>query len=651
MSFKDVLKNNPFTVVIILLATLVSGITFVFSKLVAVVELAVIICVVVATLKYLSHISERKKDMLRSFEAAFLANGDITSCVTSFPFAYLIAGKNGNIEWFNSEFVKITEISDNKYTDNLISLIPQSERVFSDNDFSPFELRIGACQFTIFSSAFEDKFVFYFINDTDMKLIRDEYYLTRPSVLLINVDSLEQTEDVMDHADYYSVVSDIEREITKWLVDNKAVFRKYADGKFVAVTESQHLDLMIKNKFKILDRIRLYRYGEREVDITLSVGVGRERSFSESENSARQALDLARGRGGDQAVVKNGESYDFFGGTTNRKEKRGKIKSRTVSVALDEYIENSSAVFIMGHSYSDFDAVGAAVGISAIARAHGKTAYIIVNKKTTFAMPLINRFAAANEKKFFISPESASELIDDDSLLVITDTMRSNLVEAPQLLERIKNVILIDHHRMPVDHIDSAVLEFHEPYASSACEMVTELVQYSPSKTKLTAIEAEALLSGIILDTKNYTVRVGVRTFEAAAYLKDCRADTVAVKKLFSATAEENIGIKNLLSNAEFIKNYAVCYSVEDEEVSRLVSSKAADELLNIEGVDASFVVTSINGTVNISARSLGRVNVQLIMEHFGGGGHQSMAACQLNDTTVEQAFIALKEYLEAQDV
>ena len=443
---------------------------------------------------------------------------------------------------------------------------------------------------------------------------------------------------------------DIEREITKWLVDNKAVFRKFADGKFIAVTESQNLDRMIKNKFKIIDRIRLYRYGDREVDITLSVGAGREKRFADSEISARQALDLARGRGGDQAVVKKGEVYEFFGGTTNRKEKRGKIKSRIVSAALDEYIENCSSVFVMGHAYSDFDAIGAAVGVAAIARSHGKTAYIIVNRKTTFALPLITRFERAGEKLYFISPERAIELFSEDSVLVITDTLRSQLVEAPKILEKAKRVILIDHHRKTVDHITSSVLEFHEPYASSACEMVTELVQYSPSKVKLTSLEAESLLAGIILDTKNYTMRVGVRTFEAAAYLKDCKADTVAVKKLFSASAQENISVKNLIADAHFVKNFAICISDNSDEVTRLVASKAADELLNIEGVDASFVITAQDDKINISSRSLGRINVQLIMEHFGGGGHQSMAACQLSDVSLCQAGDMLIEYLEKEE-
>ncbi len=648
MSFKDVLKNNPFTVLIILLATLISGITFVFSKFVAIIELLIIIVVVIASLKHLTHISARKKDMLRSPEKTLLENGEISSGITSFPFAYLIANRKGDIEWFNSEFEKITEIAEEKYTNDLFSLIPAAQKVFSEGDFRQFELNLETTQFTVFPSVLGDNYVFYFVNDTELKIIREEYNITRPSVLLLNLDSLEQTEDVMDHADYYSVVSDIEREITKWLVDNKAIFRKYADGKFIAITESLNLDRMIKNKFKIIDKVRMYRYGDSEVDITLSVGVGREKSFSDSENSARQALDLARGRGGDQAVVKNGDSYEFFGGTTSRKEKRGKIKSRTVAAALEEFVENCSSVFIMGHTYSDFDAIGAAVGLSAIVKSCSKPAYIIVNQSTTFAKPLIKRIAAA-QKTFFISPESAAEIIQDDSLVIVTDTMRSHLVEAPKLLDGNRKIILIDHHRKTVDHIDS-LLEFHEPYASSACEMVTELIQYSPSKPKLTSFEAEALLAGIILDTKNFSMRVGVRTFEAAAYLKDCKADTVAVRKLFAGTAEENILIKNLMANAKFVKNFAICMAEPKENISRLAASKAADELLNIEGIDASFVITAQNDTVNISSRSLGYVNVQLIMEHFGGGGHQSMAACQIKDSDIYSVSEMLVDYLESQE-
>ena len=650
MNFKDIIKNNPFTVAIILLATLISGVTFIFSHILAIAELLIVIIFSVFALKWIRNESARKKEMLRSFESFLKENGDVSDSVTSFPFPFLLTDNDGSIQWFNSRFHELLDGESLKDGDFIESFIPDCKKIIEKNDFTVFDIKAGAKQYTVHPARIDENVIsIYFVEDTALKEIREEYYVSRPVVLIVNIDSLEQTEDVLAHADYYSVVSDIEKEITKWLFDSHCVFRKFADGKFLALTEDRYFDQIIKNKFSVLDKVRLYRFGDSEMDITLSIGVGKEDNFASCEASARQALDLARGRGGDQAVVKIGDKYDFFGGTTGRKEKRGKIKSRIVSVALNEYIEKSSTVFVMGHSYSDFDAIGAAVGICSIAKACSKRAYIVVNKKTTLAMPLINRLENDTAKISFISPEKAEELFSDNALLVVTDTMRSHLVEAPSLLAKAKSIVLVDHHRKTVDHIDSAVLEFHEPYASSACEMVTELIQYSPSKAKLTAFEAEALLAGIILDTKNYTLRVGVRTFEAAAYLKDCKADTVEVKQLFAGSVDENINVSRLVSNAEFFDRYAIAVSDDSVNVTRLVSSKAADELLNIAGVDASFVLYINNDNVCISARSLGKINVQLIMEKFGGGGHQSMAACQLSDITVEDAVdklkVVIKEY------
>ncbi len=645
MNFRDILKNNPFTVAIILLATLISGVTFVFSKPLAIVELVIVISFSVLAIKWIRNESARKKEMLRSFENHFRESGEMSDSVTSFPFPFLLVDNTGAVEWFNARFHELLEGTEVKNGDLISHFFPDCRKIIEANDFSVFEIAIANKEYTVYPARIDENLIsLYFTEDTALKKIRTEYSISRPVVLLINIDSLEQTEDVLAHADYYSVVSDVEKEITKWLVENNCVFRKFADGKFLAVTESRYFDGMMKNKFSILDKVRLYRFGEEEVDITLSVGVGKESSFDMCEVSARQALDLARGRGGDQAVVKIGEKYEFFGGTTGRKEKRGKIKSRIVSAALNEYIEKCSSVFVMGHTFSDFDAIGAAIGVCAIARACSKRAYVVVNKSNSLAMPLINRLEREYGKLSFISPERAYELFEADSLLVITDTMRSQLVEAPLLLERAHAVVLIDHHRKTVDHIDSADLEFHEPYASSACEMVTELIQYSPTKVRLSAFDAEALLAGIILDTKNYTLRVGVRTFEAAAYLKDCKADTVAVKQYFAGSVEDNVSVSRLITNASFYNRYAVAVADSDTVVSRLITSKAADELLNISGVDASFVVCCVNETVYISARSLGKVNVQLIMEKFGGGGHQSMAACQLHGENIESAVKKLND-------
>ncbi len=643
MKFRDFVRMNPFTVIFLCMATVLCGLTFVYSRTLAIVEIAVVLALAVFAFIWFSDSVERKKRYLRRIEGSLIQSGENYDRLASFPFPAVLANKKGDVLWFNAAFDAVSADFPGAKAFHIKDYIGGGFDFSAENPV-PFEATGAERSYTVYPSLLgDDAVVFYFVEDTALKAIRTAYTVTRPVVLLINIDSLEQTEDNLAHAEYYSLISDIDRLITRWLVSYGCVFRKYSDGKFIAVTECRHLDEMTAKNFDLLDTVRSYRHESGDVDITLSVGVGREEDFSQCEAGARQALDMARGRGGDQVAVKVGDSYEFFGGITSRKEKRGKVKSRIMAAALNDYIENAQAVYIMGHAYSDFDCLGAAIGVAAIARACNKPAYVIVNRKTTLSQPLLEMMESAGSHVNFITPERAADTAGDGALLVITDTMRKNLVEAPELLSRGLRTVIIDHHRMTVDHIENAALLFHEPYASSACEMVTELVQYSPSKPKLSQAEAQALLAGILLDTKNFSLRVGVRTFEAAAFLRDRKTDTVAVKKLFAGSIEENLNISKIISSAKFYQNYCIAVAGFEAPDMRLICSKAADELLNIENVDASFVVFTSRSSVNISARSFGKVNVQLIMEQLGGGGHQSMAACQLGDVTTDEAVEKLK--------
>ena len=648
MKFKDFIRMNPFTVIFLCLATVLCGLTFIYSRTLAIVEIAVVLVAAVFAFFWFSDSVERKKSYLRRIENALAQSGESFDRLTTFPFPAVLTDNGGAVIWFNDEFNAVTADFPEASCSDIREYIGDRSDFAAENP-AAFETAGSSRYYTVFPARLDEKsVVFYFVDDTALKLIRTEFNITRPVVLLINIDSLEQTEDNLAHAEYYSLISDVDRLITRWLVSYHCVFRKYSDGKFIAVTECRHLEEMTAKNFDLLDTVRSYRHESGDVDLTLSVGVGKEENFAECEAGARQALDMARGRGGDQVAVKVGDSYEFFGGITSRKEKRGKVKSRIVAAALNDYIENAQSVYIMGHAYSDFDCLGAAIGVSAIVRACGKPAYLVINRKTTLAAPLMAMMEKSGARVSFISPERAADSAGENDLLVVTDTMRKNLVDAPALLSKGLRTVIIDHHRMTVDHIENAALLFHEPYASSACEMVTELVQYSPSKPKLTQAEAQALLSGILLDTKNFSLRVGVRTFEAAAFLRDRKTDTVAVKKLFSGSIEENLNVNRIISGATFYKNYCIAVAGIEAPDLRLICSKAADELLNIENVDASFVVFSNQSAVNISARSFGKINVQLIMEALGGGGHQSMAACQMADATPEEAVEKLKEAINA---
>lgn len=656
MKLKDIIRNNPFTIIAIVFATIVSGITFLFSKTAAVTEFVVVVIIAVLDIVWMSNTIERKKTFLRVLNRSFSEEGDEKGITESFPLAAAIVNGKGEIEWFNMPFDEVIDADDDFSCGNIKEIISDWDKKIVSEDNKPFEYDAGKKKFTVYYSKLqEDLYAVYFVNDTGLKNIRNEYFLTRPAVLLLNADSLDHAEEQFSHGDYYTITSETEKIVTNWFVKYNCVFRKYTDGKFIAFTEKKNLDAMIKDNFDILDLVREYRLGDQDVDLTISIGIGRDEDFYQCELHARQALDMARGRGGDQVAMKVDDGYEFFGGITSGKEKKGKIKSRIVSAALTELIENSSSVIISGHLFSDFDCLGAAVGVAAMVRACKKNVYIAVNKQNSLAKPMISMVESSGSPVAFISPEKAAEIANDETLLIITDTMRAALVDASALLSKKLKTVVIDHHRMTVDHITDAALTFHEPYASSASEMVTELIQYSASDIKLSVTDAQALLAGILLDTKNFTLRVGVRTFEAAAFLREKKADTVVVRKLFAGTAEENINIGKIINTAKFYNNYVIARADFAHPQLRLLCSKAADSMLDIKDIDASFVLSEANGSVSCSARSLGKVGVHLIMEKFGGGGHQSMAACRMDNCTLDEAeqklVSAIREYYEKNSI
>ena len=347
---------------------------------------------------------------------------------------------------------------------------------------------------------------------------------------------------------------------------------------------------------------------------------------------------MALGRGGDQVAIKQGDSYEFFGGMSKGVEKRDKVRTRVIASTLSDHIKDSDYVFIMGHQFSDLDSVGASVGMwSAVTKGQERPASVVINREQSLAASLIESIDKSGNGGMFITPAQAENMLTDHSLLIIVDTHSPSFVESSSLYQKSKRVVVIDHHRMMVNHIEGAVVFYHEPYASSASEMVTELTQYL-GENALNRLEAEALLAGIMLDTKNFVLKTGVRTFEAAAYLRRKGADTVEVKRLFSDSIDTYKAKYQMVSGAEIFNSCAIASADENCADIRVASAQAADELLGIQGVNASFVMYPAGGGINISARSLGSVNVQVIMEALGGGGHQTMAGAQLSDVTMEEA-------------
>ncbi|MBQ6706434.1 MAG: DHH family phosphoesterase, partial [Clostridia bacterium] len=424
--------------------------------------------------------------------------------------------------------------------------------------------------------------------------------------------------------------------------DGPAILQKYDSDRFLIVTEQRHLDKMIRGRFGILDQVR--RMPSRGNNpITLSIGVGQGGSVAKAAREAAQALEMALGRGGDQAAVKTKNGFDFYGGVSKGVERRTRVRTRMIASALSELMQNSSKVLIMGHAFSDMDSIGSAAALALMARKKGKTAYVVADREQSLAQPLID-YLKQKDNTLFMHPQDAELYVDDNTLLIITDTHHPDRLEHPRLLHSAKMVAVIDHHRRMVQSIENPVLFFHEPSASSACEMVAELMQYigdpAPGKT-----EAEALLAGIILDTRNFVLKAGARTFEAAAYLRRLGADTVQVQQFFAATMPLYRQKSDLVSGATLYRDMAI--SVGSGNDIRIAAAQAANELLTIRGIKAAFTLFQTDRNVNISARSMGDVNVQLIMEKLGGGGHLTMAGTLIKNTDTATAVSRLKEAID----
>lgn len=483
----------------------------------------------------------------------------------------------------------------------------------------------------------------YFEDISDYINLQNRMNSLRPSIMLISIDDYEDLLSGEKDSEKSHVLIQIEKLIENYLEEHGGVMRKIANDKFFAIIEERYVQSMIDDKFKVIEDVRNLPVSAK-TSITLSIGLGLDAAdLSESEQFAKQALEMSQGRGGDQVAVKRENGYEFFGGVSKGVEKHTKVKTRIVATALSDLINSSTAVLIMGHKNGDMDSIGSGAGLCGAIRITNPGLYVrmVADLEHNLALPIVERLEdnLTDEEPIFISPNEAIEKIDGNTLLIITDTHNKDILECPELYAMAKQIAVIDHHRQVVNHIDNAVLFHHEPYASSASEMMAELIQYFPGIEKLQSYYADAMLAGIMLDTKDFVMRTGVRTFEAAAFLRKLGADMVAVKRLFSNTMSCIQKRSQLVASAEMHNRCAIAMDGSESEHIRIASAQAADELLHVVGVDASFVIFSTgNGGINISARSMGALNVQLIMEKLGGGGHQTMAAAQFRDISLNEA-------------
>ena len=478
----------------------------------------------------------------------------------------------------------------------------------------------------------------YWMDVTDTEEMRRTLELTRPVVAILMVDNYEDLMKATPEGKRSAVRAMLEEKLSQWSAGAEGMMLKYDRDRYLFVFEEKSFSDFAAKRFDVLDAVREVVAGEG-VAATLSIGVGRDAdSFEALFKNASVALEMALSRGGDQAVVKDKLNFEFYGGRSKATEKRTKVKSRVMANALAELIDEAKQVYVMGHSYADMDALGAAAGVCAIARKRGKKCRIVIDTENNAAHPMLRRLQALPEYQgAFLSGDDAFLRVQPETLLVVVDTNRPGSVESEPLLDACNRVAVIDHHRRGSSYIDKMALNYHEPYASSASELVTELLQYLIEPGDLLKAESEALLAGIVLDTKNFTNRTGGRTFEAAAYLRRAGADTADVQRMFQSDLQSMISRYDIIRRAELYHG-DIAIAALDQECDRVIAAKAADEMLTLQGVRASFVLYRKDDGIYISARSLGEINVQVLVETLGGGGNSTTAGGQCSGMTVAEA-------------
>lgn len=588
---------------------------------------------------------ERRRRVQELMNNVVIEGGEIQPAVTQSPLPTVVAlATTGEIVWANDNFAELTgQFADARHM-RLTELAPTFETrwLIEGKQQFPGELRMGKRVYHVFGSMVPSgagqMMMLHFLDCTEYIQLRDAAETRRPAISIIAIDNYEELTKNATDSEKSSILAGIDKRLSSWIKDCNAVLRKFDRDKYIFLIENAELEKLSARKFAVLQDVRDIQNHEGVV-ATLSIGIGKDgETLEECYQFASLAIDMALSRGGDQAVIKNRYTFEFFGGLTEEVEKRTKVKSRVVANALTQLIRDSSQVLVMGHRNSDMDAIGAAAGMVCAARVKGKPVHIVVDQQHTMAGDLIERLETLPEyKDVFISAEDAMILCDYNTLLIVVDVNRPGYVESEALLQSINKVAVIDHHRRAADYIENAVVSLHEPYASSASELVSELLQYLVPTSGILRGEAEAMLAGIYLDTKGFSARTGVRTFEAAAYLRRAGAEAGDVKRLFQSSFTQYMERQKLISSARDC-GQGVIFAITDEEVDRIAAAQAADELLSIIGTSASVVAFRSGNDMAVSARASGQVNVQLLMERLGGGGNHTAAGAQLKNTTPAEA-------------
>ena len=652
VKFKDVFVPNSRTYLIIIFLIL----TFMCVLEVRAIPLAIFVYFSVLFFTYRKHLSMVERVIKNMNNLMFKLKTDET--ILDFPLPAVIITKNGEILWNNNELEMLFKgINKQRYMENLIKeLDAEYDTKFRAIDK---ELSIHDKHFRVLGNLVnlkkrgnerEQALMLYFIDRTEYYRLFRMYDDAKDTIGIIMIDNYDELMQGTNDTDKPQLLASIEMKLREWFAFTGGILVKLDRNRFLILFEKKYIKVFSNAKFEILDTIKDISFSNK-IPVTLSIAiVVEDGTKNEKFQNAISTIDVALGRGGDQAVIKKDGKYEFFGGKSKEIEKTTRVKSRVVAQALKELIIESKNVVIVGHKNADADCLGAAMGIYRLAKYNGKEAYVVFNNFGIALKELYERLSKIDEYKNALLPEDEiMPKVNDQTLLVVVDTHKMELVDAQSIVEKANKIVIIDHHRRSTDDIiANPVLTFHEVYASSASELVTEIIQYSEEKVTLTKEEAECLYAGILTDTKNFTQKTGVRTFEAAAYLKKTGIDVAGINKAFQNDVDTYVAIADVIRNCELISNkvaIAVCPKGLENQVQ--ITAQAADELLNLNGIESSFVLCEYENKVHISGRSNGNLNVQIILEKFGGGGHMMIAGAQVEGKTIEEVKEMLIEVIK----
>lgn len=582
---------------------------------------------------------------------------------------YAIADDKGRLLWMNQSFSSLLGV-DHRSRKSLLTMFPEITKELLETgedssihieyekrnyqvDLKWVALKDAASLDVALGSGFSEEYLLsvYLMDETEVLHYKKEIDRQKMVAGLIYLDNYDEALESVEEVRRSLLTALIDRKINKQISALNGIVKKLEKDKYFFVVKQQYIPQMMEERFAILEDVKTVNIGN-DMSVTLSIGIGMNgEAYSQNYEFARIAIDMALGRGGDQAVVKDGEKIQYFGGKAQQMEKSTRVKARVKAHALRELLENKDRLLIMGHKLADIDSFGAALGIYRIATSLNKKAHIVINDVTSSIKPMMDRFVGNPDypEDLFLNGSRAAEMVDNNTILVVVDVNRPSITDTPVLLKMVKSIVVLDHHRQSSEIIDNAVLSYVEPYASSACEMVAEVLQYIADGIRIRPAEADAMYAGIVIDTNNFTNQTGVRTFEAAAFLRRNGADITRVRKLFRDNMAEYQAKADAVCKAEVYRKEFAISTCPAEGLSSptIVGAQAANDLLEISGIKASVVLTEYNHTIYASARSIDEVNVQVMMEHLGGGGHRAVAGAQLEGVTIDQAKNMVKQVID----